>query len=96
MSKRIVLVKPEAPARPMTGKLTRRLPALEGLRLGVLYNSKANGDHLLRDIAESLETTYGLRLAIWRQKPAASFGATEEILDELAREADLVVTAMGD
>ena len=96
MSKRIVLVKPEAPARAAAGKLTRRVQALEGLRLGVLYNSKANADHLLRDVAESLEATYGVRLAIWRQKPAASFGATEEVLDELAREADLVVTAMGD
>jgi hypothetical protein len=96
MSQRIVLVKPEAPPREVSGKLTRRLHGLEGLRIGILYNSKANADHLLRDVAESLEAAYGARLAIWRQKPAASFGATEEVLDELAREADCVITAMGD
>ncbi len=91
---KVVLIKPEAPARAVTGKLSPRLRGLDGVRVGILDNSKGNADHLLRDVVEGLQA-HGARLVIARSKPHASYPAAAEVLDELAREADCVVTAMG-
>ena len=69
---------------------------LRGLRLGVLDNSKGNADHLLNFIVEGVKQEFKVDSVVVRRKPASSAGATPQVLDELAKEADLVVSAMAD
>ncbi len=96
MGRRVVLVKPEAPPRAASTKLGRRLASLKGARLAVLDNSKANADLLLADVVEGLRSAHGVAPVLVRRKAHPSYPAPAEMLDELAREADCVVTAMGD
>jgi hypothetical protein len=62
----------------------------------VLDNSKGNADHLLNFIVEGVKQEFKVDSVVVRRKPASSAGATAKVLDELAQEADLVVSAMAD
>jgi hypothetical protein len=91
---RIIVPEEQAPA-PETS--TARRGARSGaLRLGVLDNSKANADHLLRFIAEGLRAAHPLADVVTRRKPSASRPAEEALLAEFAVQADFVVSAMAD
>jgi hypothetical protein len=67
-----------------------------GIRLGVLDNSKANADHLLNLIIEGVKKEFEVDSVVVKRKPASSRPATDQMLDELAKEADLVISAMAD
>jgi hypothetical protein len=69
---------------------------LDGKVLGLLHNGKVNGDQLLELVRERLASRYGLREFVVVRKPSASRVAESEVLDRLARECDVVVTAIGD
>ena len=92
---RIFLVAPDAPPEDVKQlKASRTLSA--GIRLGVLDNSKGNADHLLNLIVEGVKKEFKVDSVVTKRKPTASRPATDEMLDELAKEADLVVSAMAD
>jgi hypothetical protein len=92
---RISIVVPEAPPEEATQiKSQRKLGS--GIRLGVLDNSKANADHLLNMIVDGVRKEFKVDSVIVRRKPTSSRPATDAMLDELAKEADLVVSAMAD
>ena len=94
---RIFLVVPDAPAEDVAQlKASRTLDAAAGIRLGVLDNSKGNADHLLNFIIEGVKKEFKVDSVVMTRKPASSRPATDAILDQLAREADLVVSAMAD
>jgi hypothetical protein len=97
MAKKVVLVVPEAPAPAATAVVDERHIEKKGIRLGVLDNSKGNADHLLRFIVDSLKTS-GITVAsvVMTRKASVSLPAPAEILDQLAKEADVVVSAMAD
>lgn len=81
--------KPEASGAP-------RLATFTGKRIGLLDNRKGNADHLLQAIANRLQSQYGVGAVIIRQKATYSRQASPEILEELARDADFVIAAIGD
>ncbi len=92
---KIFLVTPDAPPEDVAQlKSDRTLGG--GIRLGVLDNSKNNADHLLNFIIEGVKKEFKVASVVMKFKPASSAPATKEILDELAKEADLVVSAMAD
>ena len=97
MAKKVLLVVPEAPAPTAKAVVEERRIEKKGIRLGVLDNSKGNADHLLRFIVDSLETS-GVCVAsvVMTRKGSVSLPAPAEILDQLAKEADVVVSAMAD
>jgi hypothetical protein len=64
--------------------------------LGLLANGKVNADRLLQLVREGLETRYRLRDVITLTKPSATRVAGPEVLEELGRRCDAVVTAIGD
>ena len=76
--------------------LAPRLAALDGIRLGVLDNTKWNASKLLRQDVAALEA--GVRFASVRTYAKSSFSrpAPAELLDRIAAETDAVVTAIGD
>jgi hypothetical protein len=86
---------PDAPVEEVAQlKTSRKLTG--GIRLGVLDNSKANADHLLKLIVDGVKKEYQVDSVVVKRKPASSRPATEAMLDELAEEADLVISAMAD
>lgn len=92
---RIFLVVPEAPLEDVT-QMTASRTLRTSVRLGVLDNSKGNADHLLNLIVEGVKKELKVDSVVTKRKPTASRPATDEMLDELAKEADLVVSAMAD
>lgn len=94
---KMFIVAPDAPLEEAQQlKPDRTLNASGGIRLGVLDNSKANADHLLSLIVEGVKKEFKVDSVVIKRKPASSRPATDELLDELAKEADLVVSAMAD
>jgi hypothetical protein len=92
----IFLVAPDAPVEDVAQLKASRTLSERGIRLGVLDNSKGNADHLLDFIVEGVKKEFKVDSVVVKRKPASSAGATAQLLDELAKEADLVVSAMAD
>ena len=92
---KIFLVAPDAPVEETAQlKSTRTLGS--GIRLGLLDNSKGNADHLLNLIVEGVKQELKVDSVVMKRKPASSGPATDQVLDELANEADVVLSAMAD
>jgi hypothetical protein len=73
-----------------------RLAALNGLRLGVLDNTKWNGNRLLRKTAARLEERLGLAAVNYYRKESFSKDADPALLARIAADNDIVLTAIGD
>jgi hypothetical protein len=95
MSK-VRLVVPEAPVPATAEAGVQRKFAQGGLRLGILDNSKGNADHLLKFIVDGIKAQVAVASVVILRKGSVSLPAPKEILDQLAAEADFVVSAMGD
>ena len=94
---KVKLVVPEAPP-PGAGasEVAARRIEKGGIRLGVLDNSKGNADHLLRFIVEGVQAQVKVASVVSLRKASVSLPAPGEILDQLEKEADVVVSAMAD
>ena len=93
---KIFLVVPDAPVEAAAELKSSRSLGSAGIRLGVLDNSKGNADHLLNLIIEGVKKDFKVDSVVMMRKPFSSKPATDAILDKLAKEADLVVSAMAD
>ena len=96
MAKKIRLVVPEAPAAGGSAAIDERRIDKRGIRLGILDNSKGNADHLLRFIVDGVKSTVPVASVVSLRKASVSRPAPGDILDRLAGEADVVVSAMAD
>ena len=98
MNQTVRLVIPAAPAPTPSSdaKGTPRSVSQQGIRLGVLDNSKGNADHLLKMIVEGVRAQVPLASVAFARKPYVSMAAPPETLDQLARDADVVISAMAD
>jgi len=76
--------------------LAKRPASLRGLRLGVLDNTKWNGWKLEERIATQLAEKLALGPIRRYQKESFSRDAAPELLAQIARESDLVLTGIGD
>jgi len=93
---KIFLVVPDAPVEDVAQLKSERTLGDKGIRLGVLDNSKGNADHLLQMIIDGVKKEFKVDSVVMTRKPFSSKPATDVILDKLAKEADLVVSAMAD
>jgi hypothetical protein len=73
-----------------------RVPVLKGLRVAILDNTKWNAGKLLRNIQDSLSAQSGLSAINYYRKHSFSMNAAPELLEEIAANNDLVITAIGD
>ncbi len=96
MSETVRLVIPEAPPPAAVAGARQRDLKREGIRLGVLDNSKGNADHLLRFIVDGVKAQIKVASVVALRKPSPSLPADTAVLDELAQKADCVISAMGD
>ena len=93
---KIFLVVPDAPIEAVTPLKSNRSLGGDGLRLGILDNSKGNADHLLRFIVEGVKALLPVASVVALRKDSVSLPAPAAILDQLAAESDYVLSAMGD
>ena len=93
---KIFIVAPDAPMEEAVQLKAGRTLGSGGIRLGVLDNSKSNADHLHNLIVEGVKKEFKVDSVVIKRKPTSSRAATDQMLDELAKEADLVISAMAD
>ena len=93
---KIHIVAPDAPFEAGEKLEPKRKLGTGGIRLGVLDNTKGNADHLLEMIVDGVKAEFDVASVVYKRKAASSQPAAAEILDELAQEADLVISAMAD
>jgi len=92
----ITLVAPDAPI-PAAGDFTVKSNlSSRSIRCGLLDNSKGNADHLLRLVVAGVRRELPLASVISLRKDNPARGAPVPIIDQLAAEADFVVSAMAD
>ena len=68
---------------------------LAGKVVGLLDNTKEQADVILETVAEALRERYGVADVIIRRKEYYSKPATAGLIDELAREVQVAVAAVG-
>ena len=93
---KIHIVAPDAPFEAGEKLEPKRKLGTGGIRLGVLDNTKANADHLLNLIVDGVKAEFNVESVVYKRKAASSRPAPDRMLDELAEEADLVISAMAD
>ena len=75
--------------------LAPRPPNLAGKVVGLLDNTKEQADIILKTIGEALCERYGASRVVMRRKDAFSKPVTREMADEMAREIQVAVAALG-
>ena len=68
---------------------------LAGKVVGLLDNSKEQADVILETIGQVLRERYGVAKVIIRRKEAFSRPATEDLLNEMAKEVQVAAAALG-
>lgn len=69
---------------------------LEGVRIGLVDNTKHNSDQLLLRIAGILEREHGAQAHVIRRKKSAGAAPHAEIVEEYKAGCDVVVAGIGD
>ncbi len=93
----MILLNPEGSSDEKRQPLApRRYKSLDGLRLGLLGNSKLNADEILAAVGELLAERYAIKGVVHRKKPSFSTPAPQAIVDELAAACDVVLAGVGD
>src|SRR6202041_3031705 len=72
-----------------------RRASLEGARVGLLINTKTNARPFLEEVGRLLTERYGVTVTR-RTKTNFAVPEPDDIIKELAQEADVVVTGVGD
>ena len=98
MAATVLLFDPTAPRREAsdTPGTATTLAGLAGKVVGFIDNAKPNFGLLADDLGELLQTKYGVARIIKRRKSSASVPAKPEVIEELSRECDVVITGSGD
>ena len=91
----IVVLNPTADSEPHLEQLAPRLTSLEGRKLGVLDNRKANADRLFDLVEAILRERFQAQVVVRCQKPDFSRPAPEATLADL-RSCEAVITGVGD
>ena len=77
-------------------KLARGPERLDGLRLGLVDNTKFNSDTLLAKLAERLRRRHGMQAALTSRKRSPSHEIDERVVAALRSRVDLVISGIGD
>ena len=70
--------------------------SLDGLRLGVLDNTKWNANKLLRQVRDDLQTAHRFKSVNYYRKESFSRFADPKLIEQIRAENDIVLTAIGD
>jgi hypothetical protein len=94
----MIVLSPEGKAQTSEMRMAAlpRFLDLHGKTVGLLDNSKPNADKLQERLAELLKERVGVAGVLTRRKITAQQGAPKQCLDELAGQADFVLSGLGD
>ena len=87
---------------PTTEVLGRRInyaprpKSLNGLRVGLIDNTKHNSDQLLMRIAGILEKEHGTKSHVIRKKKSSGAAPHAEIIEDYKGNVDVIVAGVGD
>ena len=94
----MIVLSPEGKAQT-SAKRVAALPKfhdLHGKVIGLLDNSKPNADKLGDRFEQLLREKYGVAGVVRRRKLTAQEGAPKQYLDDLASQADFILSGLGD
>lgn len=74
----------------------RRFSTLDGVRVGLLGNSKLNADNVLLAIGDLLKERYALKSVFVRSKPNFGKPAPDDVVQEMVDNSDVIITGVGD
>ena len=74
----------------------RKFTSLDGVRVGLLSNSKINADSILLAIGDLLAASYKLKSLVHERKQNFSMPAPAAIVDLIAGQSDVVLAGIGD
>ena len=94
----MIVLSPEGKAQSSAARVAAvpKFSDLRGKVMGLLDNSKPNADKLGERFEQLLRDKYGVAGVIRRRKLTAQEGAPTQFLDELAAQADFVLSGLGD
>jgi hypothetical protein len=90
------LFDPTTPPATKAVTLAPRPAQLSGLRIGLVDNRKFNSDRLLLKLADRLAREHGMTMVHMARKRSASHEVDEPAIAALKRQADFVVSGIGD
>ena len=76
--------------------ISPRVKKLEGLRVGLLDNTKWNANKLLRGLRDRLAARHAFGATKYYRKESFAAAADPALLDRIAAENEIVLTAIGD
>ena len=68
---------------------------LAGKVVGLLDNTKEQGELILRTLGDALRERHGVARVVVRRKEHYSKPATSELIDEMAKEVQVAIAAVG-
>ena len=92
----VIVLDPTARANVVERVMADRVQSLNGKVIGLLWNSKPNGDLLLHRVTELLCERFKVADVVKRQRRSTVMPAYEAVVDSLAEEADVVINAVAD
>ncbi len=92
----LVMFDPRGIVESSDTPIAARVPTLDGLRLGILDNSKWNANKILRGSASALGASIRFAAVNYYVKHSFSKDAAPELIAQIAAENDIVLTAIGD
>ena len=92
----LTLMSPKGTPRQSTHAMAPRLSSFSGLRIALLSNGKLNADALLEETAACFTREYQCVVSQFSSKPHSGRPAENEQLQQLAANADFLITANGD
>ena len=94
----MIILSPEGKAQTSASRVAPlpRFSDLRGKVVGLLDNSKPNADKLGERFEQLLRDRFGVSGVVRRRKITAQEAAPKQVLDELAAQADFVISGLGD
>ena len=77
-------------------RLTPRPADLRGKTIGLLQNTKANSDRVLRELGEVLASEFEFKDILYFNKHNASLPTKPEVVKEILERCDVLVVGVGD
>jgi len=96
MTKSVPVYDPRGAVEAAPLATSPRVKQLDGLRLGLLDNTKWNANKLLRGVRDQLAQKHAFGAVNYYRKESFSRAAAPELLAEIAAQNDIVLTAIGD
>ena len=95
MTRPLGFIDPTAGSHTARIALAPRPMDLAGAVVGLLDNTKEQGDVILQTVAEVLQERYGVAGVVIRRKEHYSKPALASLIDAMAREVQVAVAAVG-